>query len=242
MRRLGRTVLPLATRRELFQRSRLPRTVPEARTEWNSFRGSKPSDPLLDALRSMAGGTERCFYCGDSRGAEIEHFAPIAIDVSKTFEWRNLLLVCGPCNRQKSRAATSSDGERIFMDPTLDDPWDHLILVTQTGLVSPRYLLDGSVSKLGSYTLEKLSTLNHDAIADARRRVVRRLITAIQHVEQVGDTTQSRRSLLTAVEDDFFGVSTWFAVREGRTEEAVSVLRASCPNLWRRFSTLAGRS
>jgi hypothetical protein len=130
----------------------------------------------------------------------------------------------------------------MFMDPTLDDPWDHLILVTQTGLVSPRYLLDGSVSSLGSYTLEKLSALNHDAIADSRRRVVRRLITAIQHVEQVGDTPQSRRSLLTTVEDDFFGVATWFAAREGRNDDAVSALRANCPNLWRRFSTRAGRS
>jgi uncharacterized protein (TIGR02646 family) len=241
MRRLFRVPLAVETRLELHDRQKLCTDKAAARTAWTTFRASKDSKPLMVALATMAGKTERCFYCGDSRGADVDHYNAVSRDPGSTFSWSNLQLVCTPCNRQKARAVTWDGSRRIFVDPTVDDPWDHFVLVTQSGLIAPRSAANGTVDEVGRYTLEKLSVLNYDAITDMRRRVIRRIYNALDLVAANGDTIESRRALIWAAEDDFFGIGRWFVMREGRLEDRLSGLKADFPRLWRRFVVTASR-
>jgi hypothetical protein len=45
-------------------------------------------------LAGMAPGIQRCMYCGDNLGTDIDHFEPIASAPIRTFEWLNHLLAC----------------------------------------------------------------------------------------------------------------------------------------------------
>ena len=45
-------------------------------------------------LEKMAPGVQRCMYCGDNLGTDIDHFEPISRAPIRTFEWLNHLLAC----------------------------------------------------------------------------------------------------------------------------------------------------
>ena len=60
---------------------------------------------IRDALYHIAAGVERCMYCGDSRGTDIDHFEPIRSAPLRTFEWCNHLLACSSCNSNAKRDA-----------------------------------------------------------------------------------------------------------------------------------------
>lgn len=87
---------------------------------------------LLTTLADMAPGHQRCMYCGDSQGTDIDHFEPKSLAPARTFEWLNHLLACAYCNSNQKRNAfprAEEDGSPLLLDPTLQDPLDHLRLV-----------------------------------------------------------------------------------------------------------------
>ncbi|MFF9566564.1 HNH endonuclease [Streptomyces sp. NPDC014685] len=89
-------------------------------------------DGLLATLADMAPGHQRCMYCGDSQGTDIDHFEPKSLAPTRTFEWLNHLLACAYCNSNQKRNAfprSEEDGSPLLVDPTLEDPLDHLRLV-----------------------------------------------------------------------------------------------------------------
>src|SRR6185312_4851605 len=138
MRRLYRRPLLLKTRLDLRARQKLCRDYQTARDEWKRYRGLAAARPLLEALRAMAGPRHRCFYCSDSRGADVDHFVPVVADRGLTFVWENLQWVCPECNRSKTGQAPEEGGVRA-LDPTIDDPWAHLVLDTASGVIAPRF-------------------------------------------------------------------------------------------------------
>ncbi|QNE79396.1 HNH endonuclease [Streptomyces finlayi] len=80
----------------------------------------------------MAPGHQRCMYCGDNQGTDIDHFEPKSLAPVRTFEWLNHLLACAYCNSNQKRNAfprSEGDGSPLLVDPTLQDPLDHLRLV-----------------------------------------------------------------------------------------------------------------
>ncbi|MEU5953608.1 hypothetical protein [Streptomyces sp. NPDC047525] len=87
---------------------------------------------LRGVLLKMAPGVLGCcMYCGGFTATDIEHFEPREHDALKTFFWPNHLLVCGPCNSTYKRDWWECDeetGEPLLIDPTREDPFDHLRL------------------------------------------------------------------------------------------------------------------
>ena len=112
-----------------------------ARKAWTSARTEKRGIRLH--LMLMAPGIERCMYCGDNRGTDIDHFEPIKEFPAGTFVWLNHLLACSTCNSNQKRDRFPRDpkGAALLIDPSREDPVRHLRLVLRTGeyrALSPR--------------------------------------------------------------------------------------------------------
>jgi hypothetical protein len=188
----------------------------------------------------MAGDRGRCFYCSDSRGADVEHYDPLSRDHKKAFLWRNLLWICPECNRRKvARFPLAEDGTPLILDPTEVDPWEILALDASSGFLAPRFLADGSVDARGEATLEVLETLNFETVVTGRARAIRRLREALRRSLLAGDTPEARRDVLHALEDDDFGVVMWFVRHEGRHEPPFVNVSQQLPALWRRLCVAA---
>jgi hypothetical protein len=91
--------------------------------------------PLFDILEKMAPGLCRCMYCGESIGVSIDHFEPVARNAVRTFDWRNHLLACTTCNsnHKRDRYPVDSHDAPLLIDPTAEDPLEHLLLSISTG-------------------------------------------------------------------------------------------------------------
>ncbi|SDL19645.1 hypothetical protein SAMN04488074_109251 [Lentzea albidocapillata subsp. violacea] len=78
-------------------------------------------------------------YCGESRGTDIDHFDPIARNPLRAFDWLNHLLACSTCNshQKRDRFPVDEDGNPLLVDPTSEDPFDHLLLTLSLGIYSP---------------------------------------------------------------------------------------------------------
>lgn len=144
----------------------------------------------------------KCAYCETRvRGvqADLEHFRPKqgarAIETSKrehlyyawlAYEWDNLLIACGNCNRRSkqgdqmlgkadyfpvagprapmlSSVAKCREVEHaLLIDPTFDDPAEHLLFDGETGLVSFK-------TEKGRVTISVLGLNREDLIHDRRQ-------------------------------------------------------------------------
>ncbi|MCF6526185.1 HNH endonuclease [Streptomyces sp. JJ36] len=107
------------------------------RSQWKNARILRRD--ILELLENMAPGINRCMYCGDSLGTDIDHFEPLARNPLRAFEWINHLLACSFCNSNKKRDQFPCDdyGHPLLIDPTHEDPYDHIRLVFTTGKYVP---------------------------------------------------------------------------------------------------------
>src|SRR5690606_11597634 len=80
-------------------------------------------------------GIKRCMYCGDNQGDAIDHFEPIAQAPLRTFDWYNHFLACSHCNSHQKRDLfpRAADGTPLLVDPTAEDPYQHLRLLLSVG-------------------------------------------------------------------------------------------------------------
>lgn len=83
----------------------------------------------------MATGIERCMYCEDSHGTDIEHFRPKSEYPTFAFTWENYLLACSECNSNHKRTEFPLDdeGRPLLIDPCVDEPREHLAFSPSTG-------------------------------------------------------------------------------------------------------------
>src|SRR5262245_31333461 len=139
MQRVERIPLPPGTAAHLADATRSLAARPvdeqraEARRRWQRFRG-KHRVAVRDTLRAMASGLERCMYCEDGFGTDIDHWEPKSRAPARTFDWDNHLLACAHCNSNQKRDRFPTDGDgALLLDPCRDDPWDHLTLSLTTG-------------------------------------------------------------------------------------------------------------
>ncbi|MFJ2698613.1 HNH endonuclease [Streptomyces rochei] len=206
-----------------------------ARVEWNSYRRSAKSRPVLKVLKEMNGQRQRCVYCCDSRSADVDHFTPIAVDYAQAFTWPNFILVCPECNRKKgARFPRDNEGNPLIINPTREDPWEFLILDTKTGYLAARFLEEDFDPK-GESTVEIISCINHEAVVEGRRRIIARYYEAVDCLLSSGDPKNSTGKLLREIREDEHGIGSWFARREGKEEPCFSELKTRFPSIWRRF-------
>ncbi|MFC1442468.1 HNH endonuclease [Streptacidiphilus sp. N1-10] len=161
---LGRPALEERLDRRLVSRTaalvRSGATAEQARRAWSGAAALRRQ--LREALERMAPGVQRCMYCGDSHGASIDHFEPLARNPLKAFVWVNHLLACTHCNsnHKRDRFPVDASGDCLLVDPTQEDPADHLQLVLRSGEYRPR-------SEKGAVTIDVFG-LNRRALVDGR--------------------------------------------------------------------------
>ena len=122
---------------------------------------------LKSALAEMAPGLERCMYCGDNQGTDIDHFEPVHVNPLRTFDWSNHLLACSLCNSHLKRDLfpLADDGTPLLIDPSSEDPAAHLHL----SLAAGEYI---QLTDRGDVTI-KVFGLNREILARGRRNAYR---------------------------------------------------------------------
>ena len=154
-------------------------------------RRNRPSNrtfrTVRNALTVMCSGAQRCVYCEDSVGDEVEHIEPKDLYPCKVFVWTNYVYACGRCNGSKGSRFSVVDGHRLvdvtrrpgarvvpplaglpaFLNPRVDDPLDYLHLDFETFWLVARD--DGGTlgRKRAEFTIETLK-LNRDVLIAAR--------------------------------------------------------------------------
>lgn len=200
-----------------------------AKSKWTNSRRTATMKKVEKTLTGMSGLRERCMFCQDSRGTDIEHFWPKAVYPERTFRWPNLLLACTGCNRAKGdRFPRAEDGTPLLIDPTAEDPWDHLVFDRLTSSITARWFATGEESPRGVETLKTIEPLRYQAVDRGRRKAVRELekLTEAALVSGVLD------ELNEALKENEYGLADWFILREGSEEPPFSTVRSSRPDLW----------
>ncbi|MFC1436954.1 HNH endonuclease [Streptacidiphilus sp. N1-10] len=144
--------------------------VPKQRADelWKHTTVRRKVHPVVkNTLAEMAPGLERCMYCGDSQGTDIDHFEPVRMNPLRTFDWNNHLLACSLCNSHLKRALfpIAPDGTPMLVDPSSEDPAVHLHLSLAAGVYLP-------LTDRGEAT-RKVFDLNRGILVKGRRRAYR---------------------------------------------------------------------
>jgi hypothetical protein len=137
----------------------------EARALWEkSGTRTRVYRPLKSILQQMALGLEQCMYCGADFGTDVDHFDPIARTPLRAFDWLNHLLACATCNsnHKRDRFPTDADGRPLLIDPTTEDPFEHMTLSLSTDVYYP-------LSDKGIATID-VCGLNRRQLMEGRRR------------------------------------------------------------------------
>jgi hypothetical protein len=159
--------------------------------------------PLSKVLADMAPGREHCMYCGDNQGTDIDHYEPIARNPLRTFVWLNHLLACSVCNSHQKRDQfpVDTDGNPLLIDPTTEDPFDHLLLTLSLGVYQP-------ITHKGKVTID-VCDLNRALLIRGRvqaRRVVELCLDLWQRGTSEGNATIENEAVLTVREQPFADV------------------------------------
>ncbi|MFD4673555.1 HNH endonuclease [Lentzea sp. NPDC058450] len=128
-----RTATALAKATEKIRAAHPDERYTNAKAAWENSSAKKT---VKAKLEEMAYGSERCMYCGESRGTSVDHFEPVERNPLRTFDWLNHLLACTTCNcHEKGKQFPVDDaGNPLLIDPTAEDPFDHLLLTLSLGI------------------------------------------------------------------------------------------------------------
>lgn len=143
--------------------------------------------PLRAVLREMAPGNERCMYCGDSFGTDVDHHEPLSRNPLRAFDWLNHLLSCSHCNshQKRDRFPVDRHGEPLLIDPTAEDPFDHLVLALSAGEYAP-------LTEKGRQTIA-VCGLNRFSLARARQQAYRVVVLCLREWRRATDGQSSHR-------------------------------------------------
>ena len=144
---------------------------------------------VRETLALMCSGAQRCAYCEDSVGDEVEHIQPKDLYPCLVFVWTNYVYACGRCNVAKSNkfavvtdqsrlvdvtrkrsdpVAPPASGAPAFLNPRTDDPLDFLDLdLESTFVVLARDDIPEIDRERAEFTIETLK-LNRDVLLEAR--------------------------------------------------------------------------
>ena len=237
MRRVRRQKLP-ASAADYLQQKQMAADAKERQGNldvgdaWKAARRNAKMEPVLATLRAMAGGRQRCMYCLDSHGTDIEHFWPKKPYPSRMFLWLNLLLCCTECGRFKGdQFPLDNYGQPVLVDPTID-PWACLDFEPATGLITARFdLTTNSYSPRGSGTVQLLRLDQREALNAGYRRSFERLCSALRTAlaRDMIDATQLFASLH---EQDDHGLLGWCFSARGARVPPFSDLRERHEQVW----------
>lgn len=197
---------------------------------WKNARRTRLLRRVAEALARMAGPAERCMYCLDSHGTDIEHWRPKARFPGRMFVWENLLLCCAECGRWKGdEFPTTMDGHALLLDPTADDPWAHLDFDPLTGMLAPRF--DPVAERFdarGEATIALLRFAERDAMHEQYRRTWRRLCRVVR-AAVARPAAEGSTLLRELAEEDDHGLLAWCFSTRGAAESPFRELQQRHP-------------
>lgn len=243
MRRIHRRLLNKRTQTFLEKRQdRVDRGNPVLRA-WSSARSTAALQHVFATLVAMVGIRARCYFCGDSRGTDIDHFRPKSRYPDSVFAWPNFLLVCAGCNRKKAdQFPLDQQCQPLLIDPTKEDPWDYLYFDPETGQVVARWDLhrDAPDPKGATTTDSSLLPLNIEAVTEGRRRLVRRLVRAVRSYMLDAIESANREKAFhilqrDLLDNDDYGLTHWFFLRDGQHAAPFKALQEQYPQEWQRL-------
>lgn len=233
MRSIPRSKLPKEAADFLRKRKRAARPGIPSEKAWKTARASAKMKPVVRTLQQMTGNRQRCTYCLDSNGSDVEHFWPKARYPKKMFMWKNLLLCCTECGRLKGDQFPMQARKPLLIDPTREQPWNHLGFDPVTGIISARY--DPSASSFdrkGSKTTDVLQLNKREALSEGHRRTWRRLKEIVDGYLDNGQP--SAKDLPgTLHEADEYGLLGWCFQGAGHGESPFAELRKRNAGLWK---------
>lgn len=198
---------------------------------WSRHRPTAAILAVLTTLQQMAGERQRCMYCVDSLGADIEHFWPKAPHPHRMYVWENLLLVCTDCGRKKgAQFPLTAQGEPLLIDPSSEDPWAFLDFDPDTGNLTARYLLSsGAFSDKGETTVKLLHLDRREGVSAGYRKTFLRLRKQVTEWTNQ-NLAEDYLEQLSKVDDH--GLLGWFLHGSGQNEPAFSRFRERHPAAW----------
>lgn len=237
MRRIERLNLPSSTQAALDRRqseSDVKQTSGTLDVEkiWKAARKTKPLKTALSVLESMAGHRQRCMYCGDSHGTDMEHFWPKRRYPERMFRWPNLLLCCTECGRFKGEQFPMDRGLPLLVDPTADDPWQYLDFDPATGNIVARFdVASNDWTPKGTKTVEVLHLDRREALAESFQKTYRRLKSLVDAalLQMLPDAALLGKDLHEA---DDHGLLGWCFRGTGQNESPFRDLRLKHLAIW----------
>lgn len=199
-------------------------------TEWKNARQTKTMEKVLNVLQTMMGDRQRCMYCLDSHGSDIEHFRPKAKFEKRMFRWRNLLLCCTECGRLKGNAFPVDGKKPLLIDPTKEEPWLHLDFDPTTGNVVA--LFDSSTNTFsvkGEQTVNTLQLDRREALAAGYKKTFKMLSKIV--VDFLNPSTTNIDLISKLCEADEHGLLGWIVFSTGNQFPPFNQL-AQNPLLW----------
>lgn len=211
---------------------------------WQNARKTKTMAGVFNVLCKMCGKRERCYYCEDYRGTDIEHFRPKDKYEGQVFAWKNMLLACAGCNRLKgTQFPVDEYGNPLLIDPTYDDSWNHLFFEHKTGILVARWDIEkDTFDPKGEKTTDPATLpLNIESLTEGRLRTFRRLTRAVKsYLSESSDPDKKTDALnifLEAVSDnDDYGLTHWFFKWEGQKILPFCVLKKEDPDAWNKIN------
>ncbi|MCW7986885.1 hypothetical protein XF35_16740 [Streptomyces platensis subsp. clarensis] len=173
--------------------------------------------PLRQVLRQMAHGNRCCMYCCSDLSTDVDHFEPLANNPLRTFDWLNHLLACTECNGKKADQFEWKNGEPLLIDPTREDPFEHLYLSLESGEYE-------GLTEKGIFTRD-VCGLNRDDLPESRcqaRDVVALIAGNWLHAWENGHERRMAIAVRTVQEQPFADV-TQFMLRQAVLPKAHKV-------------------
>lgn len=238
MRRVQRVAVDSAARTYLDRRqvsvnARLAAGALDVNGEWKFARQTKTMDKVLATLQSMMGERQRCMYCLDSHGCDIEHFRPKSSYPRWMFKWNNLLLCCTECGRIKGSQFPLSGRQPMLIDPTKEEPWDYLDFDPITGNMTARFDLQANdFFAKGLRTVSTLQLDRRESLAAGYAQTYRKLCVVINgFLNTPGRTADDLIAVL--LQEDEHGLLGWCFKGAGQNEAPFCQLKTKHPEVWR---------
>lgn len=237
MKRIQRITLPNDAEDYLGKRQKAADLKRQANkldptADWKTARPTKKMGKVLATLHAMIGQRQRCMYCLDSHGSDIEHFRPKAIYPERMYQWENLLLCCTHCGRLKLDKFPMVGRRILLVDPTKENPWDSLDFDPLTGNICARFDVKlNAWSAKGEKTVEVLHLDKREALSAGYLLTLRRLSAVVNNALSGGTIDATKLTAALQSEDDH-GLLGWCFSNRASTLQPFSDLRQQQPQVW----------
>jgi uncharacterized protein (TIGR02646 family) len=206
--------------------------VLDVAAEWRNARQTRSLEAVFFTLQRMMGNRQRCMYCLDSHGTDIEHFWPKKPFPERMFVWPNLLLCCAECGRFKGDEFPRVHDQPLLVDPTAEDPWLHLDFDPLTGNIVAKFQPGrDDYSQKGSKTVEILHLDRREALAVGYQKTFRQLAHLVSDALSQPDP-EPDVLIASLREADEHGLLGWCFHESGQNDPPFCDLRDKRRDLW----------